>query len=147
MKIHSLRLQLTEADLAPLLAEIAQRAEEIEQLTLKLRPEGLVLSGQYPTPFGLKVSFETLWHLEPQGPLILARVASIHLSGLNASLFRGVLLSMIAEMITDEPGLSLKDDVLHIDTIELAKLEGIDLQINWCEIQPGEGSWLLIADN
>jgi len=145
MKIHSLRLQLTEADLAPLLAEIAQRAEEIEQLTLKLRPEGLVLSGQYPTPFGLKVSFETLWHLEPQGPVILARVASLHLSGLNASLFRGLLLGLIAEMVADEPGLTLQDEVLHIDTIVLAKLEGIDLQVNWREILPGEGCWILVA--
>ncbi|MFQ3592881.1 MAG: hypothetical protein SNJ82_06780 [Gemmataceae bacterium] len=131
--------------MAPVVAEIARRAEEIEHLTLKLRPEGLVLSGQYPTPFGLKIPFETLWHLEPGGRMIQARVISIHLSGLNASLFRGVLMHMITEMIANEPGLSLDGETLLIDTIELAKLEGIDLQVNWREIRTGEGSCQLLA--
>ena len=127
------------------MAEIAQRAEEIEHLALRLRPEGLILSGQYPTPFGMRVNFDTLWQLEPHGHEIHARLGSIHLSGLNASLFRGMLVPMIAEMIEHEPGLRMHDDVVIIDTVALAKNEQVDLEVRWKEIRTGEGSWELIA--
>jgi hypothetical protein len=145
MKIHALHLQITDSDLAPLVSEISRRAEEIEHLALRLRPEGLILSGQYPTPFGMKVNFDTLWQLEPHGHEIHARLTSIHLSGLNASLFRGMLLPMVAEMIEQEPGLRMEEDVILIDTVALAKSEQVDLEIHWQEIRTGEGSWEWIA--
>jgi hypothetical protein len=93
----------------------------------------------------MKVNFETVWQLEPHGHEIYARLESIQLSGLNASLFRGMLVPMIAEMIEREPGLRMEEDLVIIDTVTLAKSEQVELEVRWQEIRTGEGSWELIA--
>src|SRR4051812_46249167 len=99
MEIQSLRLFITDADLAPLVAEVAAGQEGIEGLRAHLTPEGVQVEGQYATGFGFKVPFETLWQLSPAGPGLEVRLAAIRVGGMPANMLRGVLLRMIRDAV------------------------------------------------
>ena len=111
MEIQFLRLHLSDRDLEPLAARLAKQADGIDELAIRLTPEGVVIHGQYPTPFGFKVSFDTLWEVKADGPVIHARLTSLKMAGVTASLLRGALMKMVRDAVEGIPGLSVADYV------------------------------------
>src|SRR4051812_36883824 len=97
MEIQSLKLFITDADLAPLVAEAAAGQDGIEGLQAHLTPEGVQVQGQYATGFGFKVPFETVWQLMPAGPCVEVRLGAIRVGGMPANLLRGALLRMVRD--------------------------------------------------
>ena len=83
MEIQSLKLFVTDADVAAIAAKALRAHESIEELQVRLTPEGVLLQGEYPTSF-FKVSFETLWQLTAAGPEVLVRLGSVKVAGLPA---------------------------------------------------------------
>ena len=59
MEIQSLRMLLTEQDVNHLLKEHLPREYAVENPRVRIAPEGVLFSGEYPTIF-VKVPFETL---------------------------------------------------------------------------------------
>src|SRR4051794_27856687 len=99
MEIQSLKLFLTDADLAALGGQLLAEHDTIEELQLHFTPEGVLLQGQYPTGFGFKVPFETLWQLTPEGPLLRVHLATVKVGGVPAGILRGALLRMARDAI------------------------------------------------
>ena len=69
MHIHTLKLSITDEEINALLAELPQGDSSIENLRVRLTPEGIVVLGDYPTML-LKMAFETLWEVKGIGSVV-----------------------------------------------------------------------------
>src|SRR5262249_2952251 len=145
MEIQSLKLFITDADLAPLVAQAAAGQEGIEGLQAHLSPEGVQVQGQYATGFGFKVPFETVWQLSPAGSSLEVRLGAIRVGGMPANLLRGVLLRMIRDAIEQHPGVSLREDVIVIDVPEIVRSLGFEVQMRFTAVRTSVGSALIEA--
>src|SRR6185437_1258504 len=106
MEIHTLKLSVTEEELNALVRELPPGKNAVENLRVRLTPEGIVILGDYPSMF-MKMAFETLWVVKGVGSVVEARLASIKVSGLPAKMLRGVLLKTIRDMTAREPGVQV----------------------------------------
>ena len=82
MHIQTLKLLVTEQDLNDLVARHLPDDQPLENLTIRLGPEGVTVAGEYP--LFVRVAFETLWELGTQGGKAVARLASLKAMGLPA---------------------------------------------------------------
>lgn len=139
MEIHSLRLVITDSDLVPLAARLAKEAEGVENLVAKFTPEGVVVTGQYPTPFGFTVGFETLWELSAAGPEIHARLAQLNMAGVPAGWLRGALLKMVRDTVEDVPGVSIVDERVVIRIAETTKEMGMVIDVTFTAVRMEQG--------
>jgi hypothetical protein len=129
MEIQTLKLFVTEAEVNQLATKAVPDTEGIENLRVRLTPEGVVVQGEYPT-FLMKVSFETLWELTVAGPEVRARLASVKVAGLPAGLLRGALMKMLGDAVGEEPGVRVLDDAVHVNVETLTAQRGLPLQVN-----------------
>src|SRR5215475_8511208 len=114
MDIQCLRLHLTDLDLRPIATRLAAQADGIDDLTVHLTPDGLAAAGKYPTPFGFKVAFDTLWELSADGPEIRARLVSLKVAGVTAGLLRGALMKMVRDAVEGLLGVAVVEDAVII---------------------------------
>src|SRR5262245_11420617 len=114
MEIHTLKLSITEEELNSLVAELPSGKSAVENLRVRLTPEGIIILGDYPTMF-LKMAFETLWAVQGIGSVVEARLASVKVSGLPAGMLRGVLLKTIRDLTANEPGVRVEDEAICVD--------------------------------
>src|SRR4051812_41631741 len=103
MQIQTLKLLVTDADLAELLARHVPGGDAIEELEARFTPEGVVVSGKYPTSF-FKVPFETTWQVEASGPEVRVGLVDVKVAGLPANILRGALMKMVRDTAEGRPG-------------------------------------------
>src|SRR5262245_9232896 len=128
MEIQSLRVLLAEQDVNQLLKDHMPKEYAVEDPHVHISPDGIVFGGEYPTVF-VKVPFETRWELAVANGLLLAKLAALKVSGVPASMFRGLLMDMIADAVEREPGVHLEDDVIHINFEEAARARKVPLRM------------------
>ena len=145
MEIQALNLVLREEELAELIRDRLQEGEGVENLGFRLTPEGIHLSGEYPTGFGFKVAFETLWELRPEGPLLFLLLSSVKVGGLPADLLRGMLLGSLGDMASAYPGVQLEEERLMVDVPTLARSQGVELVISFTSVEMGPGHIRILA--
>src|SRR5580704_11473400 len=102
MEIHALKLVVTEEGINTLLAEYLPDDFTVEDLSVRIKPEGLHILGVYPTVF-VKVPFETHWEMKIVDGKVHARLMSLQVSGVPGSMFRKLVLEMIQETLEGEP--------------------------------------------
>ncbi len=146
MEILTLKLLVSEDSANRLLAARLQEQDvPVEDLAVKFRPEGIVVSGTYPT-FVLKVPFETLLAVTVNGGLILVRFESIKVSGLPAGKLRGLLLKSIQDAAQLTPGIEVRDERVEIDLEQVLEARQVPLRLNLKAIRCSVGSLVLEAD-
>jgi hypothetical protein len=128
MEIHSLKLSVTEQELNQLAAQAPSGKSTVENLSVHLTPEGIIVSGDYPIMF-MKVGFETLWEVTGAGSIVEARLASIKVSGLPAGKLRGVLIKTLRDLLASEPGVRVTDEAIHVDLSKHTALQRLNLRI------------------
>lgn len=135
MQIHTLKLSLTDEDLRAFVERALSDADRIEDLQASFQPEGVRIQGQYPTPLGFKVQFETLWVVKPAGSCLQVHLESINVARMPAGILRSMLLRMIGDEIAGQPGMKLQDDTVLIDVPEAACAHGVNLQVQFTEVR------------
>jgi hypothetical protein len=145
MEIHSLRVLVTDADLSALATRLAPDVEKIEGLQARLTPAGVELRGEYPTGFGFKVPFETLWQVAGAGPELRVGLAEIKVAGLPAGILRGALLRMLRDAAEGRPGVRMEGESLRIDLAEAAGAQGIIFRVNLTGVTFDSGTMVVEA--
>src|SRR4051794_32760086 len=145
MEILALRLFVAEDDVNGLLARHVPADVGVENLRVRITPEGVHVLGDYPTMF-LKVAFETLWALSVAAGRLEARLASVKVAGVPATLLRGVLMKVLEDAAA-RPGLRVEGESLLVDGEELLRANGFPVRLNLAEVLCSVGSLVVRAGN
>ncbi|MFO0879108.1 MAG: hypothetical protein U0840_17325 [Gemmataceae bacterium] len=140
MEIQSLKLLVTDADIAAALRELAGQQEGLENFQARITPEGLLLQGEYATGFGFKVPFETTWLPAPAGPILQITLTNIKVAGLPAGLLRGVLFRTLADAAEQHPGMRVEGETVFLNIPELAAGRGFDVRLRLTALHLSTGS-------
>ena len=144
MEIHTLKLSVTEQELNELATELPPGKSAVENLRVRLTPDGIVVLGEYPTML-MKMAFETLWHVKGVGSVVEARLSSIKVSGLPASMLRGVLIKTLRDVLSKEPGVRVEDEVIHVDLSKHPAVQKLRLRLNLTRVHCSPGSLVIEA--
>jgi len=144
MEIQSLKLHVADADLAALVLKAGAAAEGVQELKARFTPEGVVVTGKYPTSF-LTVSFETTWSVEPAGPEVRVALAGLKVMGVPGGFLRGILMKMAKEAVADMPGFRAEGDAIIVRPADMAKAEGIELDVTFTRVTLSVGAAVVEA--
>jgi hypothetical protein len=145
MKIDYLRLLLPQEDINRYLPRIMPPDTGVENLRVRLAPEGVHVLGEYPTAL-LRVSFETLWEVSARDNRVEARLAAVKVAGLPATLLRGILMKILADMIAKEPGISVENGSVLVDIAAVLQANRVPLQVYVTRLKCQEGELVLESD-
>ncbi len=113
MEIHSLHVLLTEQDLNELHKKHAPKDVPVEDVRLRLSPEGLHVTGVYP--FFINVKFETIWHVSAEQGKAVARLTKFRAMGVPGNIFKSAIMKMIEDIAKKEPWIRVDGDQLIMD--------------------------------
>jgi hypothetical protein len=113
MEIHSLHLLVTEQDLNELLKKHAPKDLPVEDMRLRLSPEGVHVTGIYP--FFINVKFETIWHLSADEGKAVAQLTKFRAMGVPGNIFKSAIMKMIEDVAQREPWVRVAGDQLIAD--------------------------------
>lgn len=146
MEIHSLKIRITDADVAAILRQVASRHDGLENVQAAITAEGVRIQGEYAAGFGFKVPFETTWQLIPAGPVVRVQLVGIKVAGFPAGMLRSVLFRTLSDAAEEVAGLSVEGEIISLNVVELAASHGVELCINCSSIELSPGSAVLVAD-
>jgi len=144
MEIHALKLVLSEEGINALLDAYVPEDASVENLRVRITPEGLHVLGDYPTVFG-KVPFETHWEMRIVAGKVHARLVGLKVSGVPGNLFRAMVLELIQDVLDREPGIVLEEETLLIDVESVARAKKVLLRCNLREVRCEAGRLFLEA--
>jgi hypothetical protein len=144
MEIQALKLFVTEDEINDMLAKFLPPDLPVQDLRVSLTPGGVVVQGVYPTLL-VKMAFETLWEITAAGPEVEARLANVKVAGLPAGKLRGLLVKMIRDAASHEPGLRVEDESLRVDVEEALRAKGLPLQVHFTGVRCSLNSLVLEA--
>jgi hypothetical protein len=144
MEIQALRLLVGEDEINKALPRLIPPDAGIENLRIRLVPEGLVVQGEYPT-FMLRMSFETLWEVAAEAGRVRARLSTVKVAGLPATLLRGVLLKVIRDATAQQPGIVVQEDSITVEPAPLLKAKEIPVTLYLTAVRPGLGHLFIEA--
>ena len=144
MEIHALKLIVSEEGINTLLDAYVPEDASVENLRVRITPEGLHILGDYPTVFG-KVPFETHWDLQIVAARVHARLVALKVSGAPGNLFRTTVLGLIQELLDRETGIVLEGETLLIDVETVARSKNVLLRCNLRHVRCEAGRLLLEA--
>jgi hypothetical protein len=151
MEIQALRLLLTEQDLQELADQQLPSGEGMRSLRVRITPEGVIVSGVYPTSL-MDMPFETLWQpavLDGKLRVRLARVSTgSGVSDFALDLFnlispgavRGTVMNQIADLIKGDDTYRIEGDTIVVDPERFLEGQGIRVRVNLAAVGclPGE---------
>jgi hypothetical protein len=139
MEIQALRLLLTEHDLQRLAVEGAGADGVIRGVQVRIAPEGVYVSGVYPTSF-LDVPFVTHWQLSVRGGVLAARLAGIQTGNgdggldvfglLGPGAVRGTIMNVVARAVQGDDSFRVHGETVFVDPDRLAARRGWPLRAN-----------------
>lgn len=144
MEIHTLKVSISEEDIHSLIAASPPGKSPVENLRVRLTPDGILVLGDYPALF-MKMAFETLWEVQGAGSVVVARLASIKVSGLPAAMLRGVLMKTIRDMTAHEPGVSVEEESIRIDLSKHSEAQKLRLRVNLIGVRCDTGQLVIEA--
>jgi hypothetical protein len=128
MEIQALKLLITEQDLNELLTRYLPADSGLENVRIRIAPEGVYVTGEYPVL--VRVAFETLWELEGRSGKVHARLGGLKAMGLPAAVFKGAVLKAIEEAVQSEDWLAFDNDIMVVDVDRLLAEKGIKAKTN-----------------
>jgi hypothetical protein len=144
MHVHALKLSITEQELNEWAAALPAGKSSIEDLQIRLTAEGIVVRGEYPTLL-MKMAFETLWEVKGVGSIVEARLISMKVAGLPATMLRGVVLKTLSDLLGREPSVRVVEQSLYIDLSKLAVLQKLPLCIHLTTVECSPGKLVIEA--
>jgi hypothetical protein len=146
MEIEALRVRVGEKEVNHHLPGVLPPDVPVENLRVQFTPDGVLVQGDYPA-FMVKMAFETLWELSVADGAVQARLASVKVAGLPATLLRGVLLKVIRDVTAQQPGLSVREDSLVVEVAEYLRAKNIPVTIRLTAVRCGAGEVVIEAGN
>jgi hypothetical protein len=119
MEIQSLRLFISEQDAAELVARCAPPDSPVKKVRVRITPEGVRVSGEYPTLLA-NMPFETQWRLGVVDGRVEVRLADLSAAGLPAGPLRGLVLRALDDQIA-APGIRVTDEAILVDVQEVVR--------------------------
>ena len=113
MEIHSLHVLLTEQDLNDLAKQHMLKDIPVEEMRLRLSPEGVHVSGIYP--FFINVRFETIWHLSADQGKAVAQLTKFRAMGVPGNIFKSAIMKMVEDLAKKESWIKVAGDQLIAD--------------------------------
>jgi hypothetical protein len=144
MKIDYLRVLLSEKEINQHLPRLVPADTGVEDLQVRLAPEGVHLLGEYPTAL-LRVSFETLWEVSARDNHVEAHLAAVKVAGLPATLLRGILLKILGDMIGNEPGVSVENGSVVVDVAAVLQSQRVPVDVYLTRFECLAGELLIEA--
>ncbi len=144
MDLELLRLVITEEDLNRELAAHQPADLSLEDLRVRVLPEGIRVSGRYALMV-VGLTFETLWTLSVKRDVLEARLTDLEVAGFPASKLRSLLLKVLYDSIPPRPGVRIDDDVLRVNLTELLAAEKVPLRVNLAAIDCQRGKLVVRA--
>jgi hypothetical protein len=144
MEIQALKLFVTEDEINDILATFLPSDLPVQDLGVRLTPEGVVVQGVYPTLL-VKMAFETLWEVAAAGPEVEARLANVKVAGLPAGKLRGLLVKLIRDAASRQPGLRVQGESLRVNVEEALRAKDLPLKVNFTAVRCGPNSLVLEA--
>jgi hypothetical protein len=144
MEIHTLKLVVSEDGINALLDAFVPEDASVDNLRVRITPEGLHILGDYSTVFG-KVPFDTLWDMRIVAGCIHARLAALKVSGVPGNLFRTTVLDLIQDLLDRNAGIVLEEETLLIDVETVARSKRLLLRCNLRDVRCEAGRLLLEA--
>jgi len=143
MEIQALKLLVTEQDLNELVKKHLPDDQPLENVRIRVAPEGVYVTGEYPLLF--RVGFETLWELDSQGGKLLARLTGLKAMGLPATVFKSAVMKAIEEAVQKEDWLGFEDDTVVVAVDQLLAEQGIQAKTNLSAVRCQTAALLIEA--
>jgi hypothetical protein len=125
MEIQRLQVAVTEQDLHDLAQKHLPKEVAVEDLEIRLQPEGLRIKGVYHV--FMPVSFEALWELGVSQGKPTARLANFRTLGMPANVLKSLIMNVIADAAKKEKWLLVEGDTVRVDVDKMLKEHGLDL--------------------
>jgi len=138
MEIHALRASITEKDLNDLAARHLPEDQPIEDIKIRISPDGVYLRGVYP--LFVNVKFETHWQLGIRAGKVTATLAGFKAMGIPGSVFKSAILKFIADVAKGEPWLTAEEDAIIVDADGMLLKTGLTANLNLSRITCQEGT-------
>jgi hypothetical protein len=145
MEIERLKVVLTEQDLNDLAAKHLPKDLGIEDLEIKIEPEGVRVKGVYQ--LFMPVSFELLWEPGVEFGKATARLAKFKTLGVPANVFKSLIMNVIADVAKKHEWLRVDGDVVRVDGEGLLKKEGLTAQVRLRVLRCQAGRLVVEAGN
>jgi hypothetical protein len=142
MEIQALKLFFTDADVAVMAAH--HLAGEIEELQVRLTPDGVVVSGKYPTAF-FKVPFETVWQVSAGGEEIRVQLGMVRVAGLPANMLRGALMKTVRDKVEQEAGVRVEEEAVIVNVPDAVRPLNVEVCVNFVSVRMSIGAAVVEA--
>ena len=126
MDIEVFRIRTADQELTDLARENTPEDIGIQDLDIKVQVDGIAITGKY-TGMMMPIQFETFFEPVVSNGIVEARLTSVKVAGFSANNIRKVLLSMISDLMEQQPGLSIDNETIRLDLSAL--LAGYDLPL------------------
>src|SRR5262249_1604628 len=113
MEIQALRMSITEQDLNEIVRRYLPPEQPLEDVQLRLSPEGIQIAGGYP--FFISVKFETTWELGVVDGRAAARLAGFKAMGVPGNIFKSAIMKVIEDAAKKENWVRIEGDQVLVD--------------------------------
>src|SRR3954447_26776962 len=113
MEIHSLHVLLTEQDLNELAQKHVPQDAPVDDLRVRLSPEGVHVTGTYP--FFINVKFETIWQVKAAEGKLVAQLTKFRAMGVPGNIFKSAIMKVIEDMAKSHTWVRVAGDLLIAD--------------------------------
>ena len=132
MEIQALKVIITADDVNALVKKHWPEDHPVEDVAIKLTPEGIVVKGVYP--LFINVSFETHWALGVLAGKVSARLTNLRALGVPGNIFKSAILKLIGDAARREPWLEINDDTILVDVDTVLAKNGLPARTNLTRI-------------
>ena len=113
MEIHALHVTVTEADVNELLRRHLPPDLGVEDLRVRLSPDGIHVSGVYP--FFISVKFETVWQPTVEAGKAVVHFARFKAMGVPGNIFKSAILKMVSDAAREHPWVMVNGETVVAD--------------------------------
>jgi hypothetical protein len=113
MKVHALKLSLSEQDLNDLIHKYLPADAAVEDLRVRVSPKGLVVTGIYP--LFINVHFETHWDVGLDRGRVTARLDQFKAMGVPGNIFKSAVVKMMEDLAGEEEWVRIEGDTIRLD--------------------------------
>jgi hypothetical protein len=143
MNIHTLRLELGDADCDALTRRLMPPQSPLEDLRVEIRPEGVCVKGAYP--LFVSVSFESWWQLTAVEGKLSATLTKLKAFGMPGMVFKSAIMKVLREVSAKHQWLEVRGDDALFDVEALLTRELCPTRMRVHRIVSGHGMLVLEA--
>jgi hypothetical protein len=143
MEIHRLTVSFSEKSLNDLARENFPEEVAIEDLDIRILPEGVRVKGAYQ--MFVPVTFEAMWQLGVDAGRVTAKLVQFRTMGMPANVLKSLIMNVIADAARKEPWLTVLGETVRADVDGLLKKNGLVGRTNLTAIRCEQGVMIVEA--